>query len=130
MLYLKQASYLTKLLEATSSSLLPEAREFQQQIYVEQEAFQRSAVLRRSNKPPETPIRNSIQFDFSMTQQLKNNAVNLSNLHNAYNGSGVKLVHTTSVKPKASPILRLKSEVNKRKSLTVGGGKSVTFINP
>ncbi|CAG9862460.1 unnamed protein product [Phyllotreta striolata] len=133
-LYLKQALYLTNLLEDNSGIYKEDAREFQRQIRLEQNAVTKSAVLRNSDVPPATPVRNSQQFDYSLTQQLKNNSVNWNNLHNNYTGNTVtnKVVRTSSVKvEKMSPLLNKHQSILAKRRSTFGvTKKSVVFANP
>lgn len=124
LLYLKQATYLTNILESTAAAFKPEAREFREQITIEEELCKKSMAMRISDVPPETPVRNSMQFDFQTSQQLKNNTLNLNNLHKSYNKTEVNV--STSFKA-ISPVTRVKSEVQRR---SLVNKKTVAFQNP
>lgn len=67
-----------------------EVREYKEIIAREEEACKKMAVKEISDLPPSTPMRNSVQFDFSLQQQVKNNLVNLNNLNSTFN-NGVPL---------------------------------------
>ncbi|XP_056632849.1 uncharacterized protein LOC130442601 isoform X1 [Diorhabda sublineata] len=122
--YLKQATYLTNILETIAAAFKPEALEFRAQITIEEERCKRSMAMRISDVPPETPVRNSIQFDVQTSQQLKNNVLNLTNLHKAYNETEVKI--STSFKT-VSPVARVKSDVQRQ---SIGTIKAVAFQSP
>ncbi|XP_018562280.1 uncharacterized protein LOC108904279 [Anoplophora glabripennis] len=119
--YLKQAWYLTKILEDTASGFAVEVREYKETIAREEEACKKMAAKEISDIPPNTPMRNSVQFDFTFQQQVKNNLVNLNNLNSTFNG--------TAPLQKTQSFQHIKKE--RLKVVEVNGNvprKSVAFI--
>ncbi|KAJ8918593.1 hypothetical protein NQ315_013098 [Exocentrus adspersus] len=93
--YLKQAWYLTNILEDTAAAFAVEVCEYRDVIAKEEEACKKMAVKEISDLPPSTPMRNSVQFDFSLQQQVKGNLVNLNNLNATFN-NGIQVQPTQS----------------------------------
>ncbi|KAL1498245.1 hypothetical protein ABEB36_009076 [Hypothenemus hampei] len=85
MFYFKQAMYLNKILEETSSMIL-EAHDYQQIIAKEESRIRRKTIrsVSSSEEPPPTPIRKSITFN-DINQQLKSGSIRLKNLENSFN---------------------------------------------
>ncbi|EFA09940.2 hypothetical protein TcasGA2_TC012093 [Tribolium castaneum] len=77
--YLKQAYYLGKILE--DFGLQADARELLEQVTKEEETSKKISVSESFEFPPSTPKRNSAQFSWEMTQQVKGNNINLNNLN-------------------------------------------------
>lgn len=83
LLYLKQAWYLTKLLEDTSS-FRPDTQEYQQKIRDLEDTVRRKAALGTS--APIVPKRSSFHYiGGEAVQQVKRNQVHLQNLTRSYN---------------------------------------------
>lgn len=95
--YLKQAWYLSKILEDTDGCS-PDAIDWQTRIRVEEEAVKKIAANERA--APLIPKRNSFHFHNGDTvQQLKANRIHLSNLNKSYNNglqSDAKIKRTQS----------------------------------
>ncbi|KAJ8984938.1 hypothetical protein NQ317_012188 [Molorchus minor] len=119
--YLKQAWYLTRILEDTASAFIVEGRKFKEIIAREEETCKKMAVKELSHVPPTTPVRNSAQFEFTLHQQVKSNVVNLNNLHTAFN---------SNAPPQTMQKIK---NIDKYKGPEAIGGvtrKSVAFIEP
>ncbi|XP_050512041.1 uncharacterized protein LOC126888066 [Diabrotica virgifera virgifera] len=136
--YLKQAFYLTRMLESTSSAFTEEAREFKFEIEVAENTYKRSLVKSMNDVPPATPLRNSIQFDYQLSQQLKSNVnLNLTNLYNSYNSAAAQVGPSASFN-KRSSVVKLKKKPSdthamaQRMSTGASGvpRKSVMFVEP
>lgn len=123
--YLKQAYYLGKILE--DFGLQADAVDLLEMVTKEEELSKKISVSESFEFPPSTPKRNSAQFTWDLTQQVKGNSINLSNLNKAYNNtSGTpqnfsKLKkHPSSLKNRSSVIMRnsnCQNEGNARKSI-------------
>lgn len=123
---MKQAWYLTILLERTSPSYIVEANEFRDTISEEEAKIKKEAVREISNTPPATPMRNSAYFDYGGNQQIRNKTVNLSNLHNTYKMGNIQRA-TPVVVNRGSPTLKVPkfgdpANPNYR--------KSISFVEP
>ncbi|CAG9761005.1 unnamed protein product [Ceutorhynchus assimilis] len=85
--YLKQASYLAKILEDTAAAFVEEMGEYRQIIAAEEARVKMKSVRTYSSteeKPP-TPVRNSISFQYNeINQQLKSGSIKLNNLQASY----------------------------------------------
>lgn len=112
--YVKQAWYLTRILEKISPSFGPEAMDYRDQIreletaIKKQVAVQGDLVREESHVPPATPVRNSMQFDFSMVDHpskailqrpLSAKIAKNGNFEKAVRG----LAHSPSLKNPANP---------------------------
>ncbi|XP_060528409.1 uncharacterized protein LOC132703274 [Cylas formicarius] len=97
--YLKQASYLTVLLEETAGAFIEEAREYKAIIFEEEERIKRKAIRTASqssdHEKPSVPLRNEI------TQQIGKNSVRLHKLQTSF-ANGPPPVKMTNLKPKQS----------------------------
>ncbi|CAH1156248.1 unnamed protein product [Phaedon cochleariae] len=120
--YLKQASYLSIILERISPIFREDASEFKAAIH---ELEQASISVKVADKdgddlPPMTPVRNSGQFDFSAEQRVRSNTIDRENRVNSVGGSEVRV--------KFAPSVAKKTAVQRVKSMEVAPRKSVTFI--
>lgn len=118
--FLKQATYLCKLLQ-DFGGLESDAREFMKIINGEEDTSKKISISEQYEFPPSTPKRNSAQFNFDLTQQVKSNNINLNNLHMAYNNTSTpqsfsKLKKTPSNLKTKSSILKSSVE-NARRSV-------------
>lgn len=122
--YLKQASYLSTILNNTG--LKEDALELLEIIKNEEEntnkiSSRESYIIPKEpiDTAPSTPKRNSAQFSYDITQQVKNNNINLNNLHKAYNNT-----NSSASPPKSIT----KTKLQKRKvERDISGRKSVSF---
>lgn len=118
--FLKQATYLCKILQ-DFGGLESDAREFMKIINGEEDTSKKISISEQYEFPPSTPKRNSAQFNWDLTQQVKGNNINLNNLHMAYNNTSMpqpfsKVKKTPSNLKTKSSILKNSAE-NARRSV-------------
>lgn len=119
--YLKQSMYLTKIIEKLSPSFEPDVEDYRKQlqnlenIVKRQVAVNREPLQNKNLAPPETPVRNSAHFDFSIANQKKSA---LKREKSKDNARPITIVHKTT----------------SMKNLTGAKGqtfrKSISFIEP
>ncbi|XP_074041255.1 uncharacterized protein [Leptinotarsa decemlineata] len=121
--FLKQAYYLTRIIENTSAEFISDARDTLELIAsLEKDCNKRIAT--DDNVPPMTPARNSVQIDSSISHQLRNNTINLNNLNMSYNMTGTPLKESQSFHMKKKP-----PHINRVKSVDPSTTrKSVSFV--
>lgn len=114
--YLKQAYYLTRILEEESPAFTDEAKEWYQLINVEESKIKRKSLRSASisdSKPP-TPVKNPVvQFQFDISPHAKTGSIKLNNLQASYlNGT---------VNGQAPPALRNLKPVQRNTSFKENG---------
>lgn len=117
--YLKQAWYLTRILDKTSPSFGPEAMEYREQIteletVIKKQVAIKRESLREASIPPATPIRNSGQIDFVISTPKSAPQRTLSNNFE-----------------RPVPVLRLAPSMkNSSKVIKGPNRKSISFVEP
>lgn len=126
--YLKQAWYLTRILERTSPSFRPDVMEYREQIQEQETIVKKQAAIKGDSPtnspalPPETPARNSVQFDFNIPAQPSKGI-----LQRALSNKGVKKgvnFDQSSSRVKMAPSFKLSAKPSR------GFRKSITFVEP
>lgn len=88
LLFLKQAFYLAKILEKLN--LKSDAAELLRTIEDEEIITQEQSMNEyKEDGPPKTPQRNSLQFNWDVTQQVKGININLNNINKSYNKANI-----------------------------------------
>lgn len=124
--YIKQAWYLTRILDKTSPSLGPDAMEYREQIKdldtaIKKKVARIDSMKTTSDIPPVTPPRNSMQFDFTPVSAS-------SKVSRPMSGNYTKNTVTfekSVTEMKVSPSLKIASSSNRSATR-----KSISFVDP
>ncbi|KAG5900491.1 hypothetical protein JTB14_010902 [Gonioctena quinquepunctata] len=126
--FLKQAYYLTRILENTSIELAGDVREYLKTIKAQEEDCKKR-IASNEDVPPMTPVRNSIHFDNAISQQLRNNLVNLNNLNMSFNMAGGTSNANVRDSSSSGTIVKSNSGANIRESQSFHLPKMSSLLN-
>lgn len=110
--YLKQALYLTKILEKLSPSFEPDVEDYRERLQTLENMVKRQVAVKRESletsslAPPETPVRNSAAFDFTNGNSKKITLQRQKSINNNLVNPITTVKKATSIKQTSGPTYR------------------------